>query len=185
MRYLKVAWHHTSPNDPVIIWSEIDADGYEVRKVEQFADGRLGYADSATSTGGTELGEVPIPSVSEIAEQSEFTPEKITANAFEKRWNLAHGRNTRNARIDDRRVVKYSGDGKGRKRSLLIQKQRRGWVVVSAKSRRVLTTARSREDAIAWAKKALASTTSTNTAGGMRKQRGERTRELRGNSRDR
>jgi hypothetical protein len=41
---------------PVVLYSELDDNRFEVRKVEVFRDGRLGYADAVRSSGGTGLG---------------------------------------------------------------------------------------------------------------------------------
>lgn len=45
VEYLKVRWFHENSDEPVVLMSELDASRYEVRKVEIFADGRIGYAD--------------------------------------------------------------------------------------------------------------------------------------------
>jgi hypothetical protein len=86
MRYLRVKWVHSSPRDPVEIFSEIDASGYEVRKVEIFPDGNVGFADSKETYCSTELGEKPIPSVEDIAADPQFQPVLISGEEFEKIW---------------------------------------------------------------------------------------------------
>jgi hypothetical protein len=65
MRYQKVLWHHELADEPVVLYSEIDA-GFEVRKVEVYRDGRLDYADGSASTGTTGLGQVLTPAVGEL-----------------------------------------------------------------------------------------------------------------------
>ncbi|NUW29821.1 hypothetical protein HTZ77_00015 [Nonomuraea sp. SMC257] len=89
MRYLKVIWRHDFDDYPVELYSELDNEGYEVRKVEIYRSGRRDYADFAKSTGQTGLGEIPVPSIEEIAEQEEFTPAWINADEFERVWDLA------------------------------------------------------------------------------------------------
>lgn len=86
--YLRVAWHHALKDEPVWLISEI-IDDAEVRKVEIYADGRHDYADVYQSTGTTSLSVTPMPSITEIAEQEEFTPEEIDENAFEVAWRNA------------------------------------------------------------------------------------------------
>lgn len=49
-RYQKVLWHHELADEPVVLYSKIDA-GFEVREVEVCRDGRLDYADGSASTG--------------------------------------------------------------------------------------------------------------------------------------
>ena len=56
MRYLYVKWTHKDPGAPAHIYSEIGDDSYELRKVEIWADGRKGFADSSEEDGGTALG---------------------------------------------------------------------------------------------------------------------------------
>lgn len=164
MRYLKVVWRHTSPDDPVLIWSEIGEDGYETRKVEQFADGRLGYADASTSVGGSELGEFPVPPLSAIARQKEFTPEAITAKAFEKKWSAALNPAIKRTKSTQRAKVRLHQSKGGVSRSLAITKTHRGWSVVTARTRRTIATLKTRDAAVQWAKKALQSTRSVTSS---------------------
>lgn len=86
MRYIKIRWKHSFDNDPVIIYSEIDDNDWEVRKVEVFKDGNLGFSDGVTEKSGTYLGQVPVPPMDIIAESSEFEPNIISKEDFEKKW---------------------------------------------------------------------------------------------------
>lgn len=89
MEYLKVRWFHENSDEPVVLMSELDASRYEVRKVEIFADGRIGYADESRSSLGTFLGEIPIPSVDEIVKDPQFVVELTDAVEFEEVWAAA------------------------------------------------------------------------------------------------
>lgn len=89
MNYLKVQWKHASPNDPILLYSELDDARWEVRKVEVFPDGRMGYAGSNSAFGGTRLGKVPVPSLAEIAADPEFAPAVISRAEFEAIWDNA------------------------------------------------------------------------------------------------
>ena len=89
--YLRVAWHHDFPEEPVELYSEVDDDGYEVRKVHVFRDGHLEYADADVETPMTGLSEVPIGPVESIAAQDEFSPAIIGRQDFEEIWRLATG----------------------------------------------------------------------------------------------
>lgn len=91
MSYIKVAWLHASPDDPVILYSELDHARWEVRKVEVFADGRVGCAGSNSALGGTELGLAPVPPLEEIALDPQFDPQEITREQFEVIWESATG----------------------------------------------------------------------------------------------
>lgn len=89
MKYIKVRWLHELENEPVMLLSELDDQSFELRKIELYADGHAGYADSDREVGGTFLGEVPVPSVAEIALDSQFVAEEIDAVEFEAAWKKA------------------------------------------------------------------------------------------------
>ena len=42
MHYIDTAWKHSFPKEPVRIVSELDANRWETRKLEFYADGRVG-----------------------------------------------------------------------------------------------------------------------------------------------
>jgi hypothetical protein len=86
MRYLYVKWVHKTPSDPTHLYSEIGDDGYEVRRVELWTNGRKGYATTEEEVGGTALSSLPVPSLKEIAEQPGFEPKVIAAEDFQKIW---------------------------------------------------------------------------------------------------
>lgn len=89
--YIRVRWLHASPDEPVELWSELDAARDETRKVEIWADGRVGYASAESVSDGTILGECPVPAMEEIAADPQFQPEIISRSAFEECWS-AHVR---------------------------------------------------------------------------------------------
>ena len=78
-------WHHDNPNDPIRIYEEVSDDRQELRKVEQFRDGRLIRTDSIND-GPTTLTWEPMPDIAEIQDQSEFTVDRIGAEEFEAVW---------------------------------------------------------------------------------------------------
>jgi hypothetical protein len=86
MRYLRVQWIHNHPDEPVEIYSEIKEDGWEVRKIELFADGSVGYAAPSEGMGRTMLSLEPLPSLEEIASDPQFKPVEISREEFEKMW---------------------------------------------------------------------------------------------------
>lgn len=90
--YVRVRWVHPSADNPVDLWSELDADRGEVRKVEVWPDGRVGYASSVAEIGGTRLGEVAVPPLNEINLDPQFEAEAITQVEFESRWISAIGK---------------------------------------------------------------------------------------------
>lgn len=87
--YLKVEWHHDFPDEPIWLYSELDNERYERRKVEIFRDGRHTFAGTGESSGNTMLGEIPTPSLDELAETGEFTPTEISQEEFEVVWVAA------------------------------------------------------------------------------------------------
>jgi len=89
MEYIKVKWIHSFSDEPVLLYSEIDEERWEQRKVEVFADGRIGYAGGEISTENTGLGEVPILQLKEIAADPQFQPEVISKDEFEVVWARA------------------------------------------------------------------------------------------------
>ena len=93
MQYIKVQWIHNDLDYPVLLYSELDADRWEVRKVEIFHDDRMEYADQDREIGTTGLGEEPVPTLEEIANDPEFLPEEITQDEFEQIWAKALGSN--------------------------------------------------------------------------------------------
>jgi hypothetical protein len=86
MYYLNVQWQHDAPNYPVEIWSELDADRFETRKIEQDATGAYSCWSAVRPEG---LGTVPVPSLAAIKEAKEFTVLEIDRAAFEQVWQGA------------------------------------------------------------------------------------------------
>jgi hypothetical protein len=91
MKYIRVGWSHENPAYPVLLYSELDRDSWEVRKVEVYSDGRMGHAAHNSACGGTKLGIVPTPPLAEIASDPQFDPAEISAEEFESIWNKATG----------------------------------------------------------------------------------------------
>jgi len=89
MTYLKVKWIHALPHQPVIIYSELDHERWELRKVEIFPDGRMLYADPQVEFEETGLSMTPYPSYEESAADPVFEPEVISKAEFEKIWAMA------------------------------------------------------------------------------------------------
>lgn len=84
--YIKIRWIHNDPEYPVLFWSELDESRYEIRKVEMYADGRIGYAHGDIEVGDAWLGEVPVPLETEIAADPQFVVEPLTPDEFEQVW---------------------------------------------------------------------------------------------------
>lgn len=87
-RFQRVVWHHEFDDEPVLLISEV-TDDWETRKLEIFRDGRVQYAGPDGQTGDTGLGLVPMPSIEEINQDSEFTAVSIAEEDFERQWQTA------------------------------------------------------------------------------------------------
>jgi hypothetical protein len=91
MRYQRVLWRHDFTDEPTVLWSEIGDDGFETRKVDEYRDGRLDYADENISSGTTRLGDQPMPTLDEINADEGFTAAPISPSDFEHVWQRATG----------------------------------------------------------------------------------------------
>lgn len=81
-----VDWFHNFYDEPIKIYSEIDDQRNEVRKIELFRDDKIGYATEKVEFGGCRLSECPIPEIEEIAANPEFKPIEISKEEFEEIW---------------------------------------------------------------------------------------------------
>jgi hypothetical protein len=89
MHYIKVEWFHENSRFPILLYSELNDGRWEVRKVEVFRDGSLGYASCCGSQGATILGLEPIPPLADIKSSPEFKPAEIAKDEFEEIWRRA------------------------------------------------------------------------------------------------
>lgn len=89
MKYVKVFWNHSLPDEPVVLFSEIDDNGWEKRKVYVFRTGLPGVASSDQSTRSVFLSTELFPSLAQIAADPQFIPFEISPKEFEETWNEA------------------------------------------------------------------------------------------------
>jgi hypothetical protein len=87
LEYIYVEWIHDLIDEPFILISELDENRYETRNIEIYKDGRVGFAYNDVEVLNAGLGIEPVPSIDEIASESEFSPKEITNEEFEKFWN--------------------------------------------------------------------------------------------------
>ncbi len=85
--FIDVAWKHDFEADPIRLVSQLDNQRYEVRKLEFFRDGRVGYADGHKSTMGTQLGKLPVPPLIEINSDVQFDARIIESTLFNHLWS--------------------------------------------------------------------------------------------------
>lgn len=76
-----------------VIYHEIDAEGWEVRKVEYFRDGSVDYSSKERETDRSFLSEKPIPPFDEIPSDPDYAVAQITQAEFEHAWVEAVKRN--------------------------------------------------------------------------------------------
>ena len=87
MEYIDVTWNHESKNEPIRLVSELGNERYEVRKIEFFPNGEVGYASVEKANLGTRLGEAPVPPLEEINADPQFKGKSITSAEFESLWS--------------------------------------------------------------------------------------------------
>lgn len=80
-------WRHDFEAEPIRLVSQLNYERYEVRKLEFFRDGRVGYADDHQSAMGTELGKLPVPRLAEIISDFQFSARVIESTLFERLWS--------------------------------------------------------------------------------------------------
>lgn len=94
VEYIKVKWVHSHPDEPILLYSELDKDRWEIRQVEVFANGRIGFASTTEATPSirTRLSIEPLPTLTEIGADRQFQPAEITKDEFEQVWSATnHG----------------------------------------------------------------------------------------------
>jgi hypothetical protein len=86
MQYIQVRWIHDFRDEPILIYCEIDDVGWELRKVEIYRNGDVSFASKAISAGASVLSTEPLPSLSEIASDTQFETEIISKEEFDNIW---------------------------------------------------------------------------------------------------
>ncbi|THA25988.1 hypothetical protein E4198_15925 [Streptomyces sp. RKND-216] len=86
MDYWKVEWKHDFQEEPTTFYSEIGEDGYEVRKVQRFRDGRLVKADAQHESGEVGLSEIPVGRIEDVKAQPDFSAFTISFDEFQVVW---------------------------------------------------------------------------------------------------
>lgn len=87
--YFACQWHHDSPDDPVLLYEELNDERMELRKVEEFRDGRRLRADRVDEEREVSLSWVEIPPLEEIDADPAFTVLPLTAAGFQAVWDSA------------------------------------------------------------------------------------------------
>jgi len=86
MKYIRLKWNHTNPDEPVYIFSELDPTGKEIRKIECFRNGFCDIADANLRSGAAALTTLPLPDLSVLTRDPEFRGVEISQEEFEQVW---------------------------------------------------------------------------------------------------
>ena len=86
MEYIDIAWDHSNDDYPIRLVSELDEQRNEMRKLEFFRNGTVGFASIKVAKKGTMLSVEPIPPLSEINAQREFVGKLMASEIFEALW---------------------------------------------------------------------------------------------------
>ena len=86
MKYIRLKWNHTNPDEPVYIFSETDDSGKEIRKIECFRNGFCDIADADRRSGQAALTTLPLPDLKVLTRDPEFKGTEITQEEFEQVW---------------------------------------------------------------------------------------------------
>ncbi len=86
MFYYKTIWYHKNEYDPIIMYSEIDKQRFETKRLEIFRTGEVAFFDSRTPL---ELSETPFPTnFDEINSTNEFFVSEISLEDFENKLRM-------------------------------------------------------------------------------------------------
>jgi len=91
VQYIDVQWMHQDSEEPVRLISELDERRHELRKLEFFATGEVGFASSAGTSVDTRLGTEPVPTIEHINAQPEFNGVLMDMQTFNALWRLHAG----------------------------------------------------------------------------------------------
>lgn len=74
MDYICVKWIHDFNDESILLYSEINSKSKEIRKIEEFRNGIVGYADKNNEINGSRLLEGRMPTIEEFAADRQFIP---------------------------------------------------------------------------------------------------------------
>lgn len=86
MTYICVKWKHSFPDEPILLYSELDSDRWEVRKIDVFPDGRKDYAGPDGESGVSFLCTEVFPPLEAMNDDPQFEASYISEDEFEKVW---------------------------------------------------------------------------------------------------
>ncbi len=84
--YIKVIWFHQFHDEPVLLYSELDNERFETRKIEFYRDNQVGIAFEEMEFNSSMLGTEKVPDLIEINKNPEFYGVEISKEEFEIIW---------------------------------------------------------------------------------------------------
>lgn len=88
LKYILLKWLHNLEDEPYLIYSEINDQRYEVRKIEVYKDGTIHKCDEQIADPQIKLGDVEFPeNLDEINQYKQFYAKYISQEEFESIWN--------------------------------------------------------------------------------------------------
>ena len=86
--FLRIKWRaERPPDEPHVIYCELNADQLEVRKVEVFSDQGCGWASAEESSRSTRLSNARTPALRELKKDPRFAVSVVTKSDFERVWS--------------------------------------------------------------------------------------------------
>ena len=88
MEYILLEWFHDIEDEPYLIYSEIDNQRYETRKIEVFKNGTCLRCGEEILNSSIDLADIAFPeNIDEINRDKQFHAKYITKKDFEKFWD--------------------------------------------------------------------------------------------------
>jgi hypothetical protein len=85
--YFHCVWIDAAEDDPVEWYDELDASRWSIRCVKKYRDGRLEAHSYASDNWRDVMPEGPIPQLSIINQDCQFSANEISKAEFETVWN--------------------------------------------------------------------------------------------------
>ncbi len=87
MKYIHIQWNHDLPDAPTDVYSELDDNRMEIRKIEVFGDQTVGYALLGLASELTSLRPTPVPYVSQLNQDPKASARDIEWHEFDDLWD--------------------------------------------------------------------------------------------------
>ena len=88
--YERLEWIHDHHDEPRFIYSELDDERYETRRIEVFKNGKTARASTEDlERDPMALADQPLPPPEEVNSYEEFHAQEISAAEFEDVWKAS------------------------------------------------------------------------------------------------